>query len=620
MGDESSDPNEELVPDDDAVIGRAFRRSLVVIAVVAAVALAAFVFRRGTAPGERVLAKDVGEIADLMQATEEMPRVVFTDVTEEAGIRFTHTNGARGEKLLPETMGSGAAFFDYDGDRAVDLFLVNAKRWPGDPAGGALPSSALYRNIGNGKFEDVTAGSGLGVVLYGTGVAVGDYDADGDDDLFLAALGANHLYRNDAGLFVDVTRDAALAGREDDWSTSAGFLDYDGDGDLDLFVCNYVAWSRQIDLELAFTLNGRDRAYGPPTNYAGTHSYLYRNDGGGRFTDVSAAAGIQVVNPLNGEPAGKALAVTFVDLDLDGWIDILVANDRVQNFLFHNRGDGTFEELGAVAGIGFDSTGNSTGAMGIDAGHHRDDGDLAIGIANFANEMSSLYVARRGELRFTDEAIGEGVGAPSRLVLSFGLFLFDYDLDGRLDLLQANGHLESEIHQVQASQQYRQPAQLFWNAGPTARSCFAEVPAEFSGDLSRRIVGRAAAYADIDADGDLDVLLTQTGERAILLRNDQRLDHHWLRAALSGTTSNRGAIGAWIELESAGRVQRRQVMPTRSYLSQVERTVTFGLGTEPEIDRLEVVWPDGSRQRISPPEVDRRVEIVQGDGEPGKRP
>jgi len=617
MGDEIPDPNEELVPDDDAVIGRALRRSLVVIAVVAAVAVAVFLFRRGSSPVERVLDKDIGTIADLVQATEEMPRVGFTDVTEDAGIRFVHTNGARGGKMLPETMGSGAAFFDYDGDRAVDLFLVNAKRWPGDPAGGALPSSALYRNVGNGRFEDVTADSGLGATFYGTGVAVGDYDADGDDDLFVAALGANRLYRNDAGLFVDVTGDAALAGREDDWSTSAGFLDYDGDGDLDLFVCNYVAWSRQIDRELAFTLNGRDRAYGPPTNYAGTHSYLYRNDGGGRFTDVSATAGIQVVNPLNGEPAGKALAVTFVDLDLDGWIDILVANDRVQNFLFHNRGDGTFEELGAVAGIGFDSTGNSTGAMGIDAGHHRDDGDLAIGIANFANEMSSLYVARSGELRFTDEAIGEGVGAPSRLVLSFGLFLFDYDLDGRLDLLQANGHLESEINQVQASQQYRQPAQLFWNAGPSARSCFAEVPAEFSGDLSRRIVGRAAAYADIDADGDLDVLLTQTGERAILLRNDQRLDHHWLQAALSGTTSNRGAIGAWIELESGGRVQRRQVMPTRSYLSQVERTVTFGLGTEPEIDRLEVVWPDGSRQRISPPEVDRRVEIVQGDGEPG---
>jgi hypothetical protein len=252
MGDESSDPNEEFVPDDDAVIGRAFRRSLVVIAVVAAVALAVFVFRRGTAPGERVLAKDVGEIADLMQATEEMPRVVFTDVTEEAGIRFVHTNGARGEKLLPETMGSGAAFFDYDGDRAVDLFLVNAKRWPGDPAGGALPSSALYRNVGNGKFEDVTAGSGLGVVLYGTGVAVGDYDADGDDDLFLAALGANHLYRNDAGLFVDVTGGAAVAGREDDWSTSAGFLDYDGDGDLDLALANNDAagghWLYRNDL------------------------------------------------------------------------------------------------------------------------------------------------------------------------------------------------------------------------------------------------------------------------------------------------------------------------------------------------------------------------------------
>ena len=400
--------------------------------------------------------------------------------------------------------------------------------------------------------------------LYGTGVAVGDYDNDGDTDVFISALGENLLLENRQGVFADVTATAGVAGGEGTWSSSTGFFDYDNDGDLDLFVTNYVAWSKTIDMELNFTLNGQDRAYGPPNNYEGSFPYLYRNDGGGRFTDVSVESGVQVNNPATGRPMAKALALSFLDVDDDGYLDVLIANDTVQNFLFHNRGDGTFEEMGSIAGIGFDRAGNATGAMGLDVAHYRNDNQLGIGIANFANEMSSLYVSQSGGLQFSDEAIGEGVGAPSRKFLSFGLFFFDYDLDGRLDLFQTNGHLEDEINQVQSSQHYHQPAQLFWNSGPEARSCFVEVPSDMTGDLALKIVGRAAAYADIDADGDLDILLTQSGDRPLLLRNDLDLDITGcvLSCADLQPTEARwapGLLSSLMELNNVARSCRREV-------------------------------------------------------------
>jgi hypothetical protein len=600
---------DELVPADDAVIGRAFRWSLLAIAVVAVVAFSAWTLTRQGPADDEVLAKEIETIPDLDRPIAEAPEVRFTDVTEEAGIDFFHHTGARGEKLLPETMGSGVAFLDYDGDLDQDLLFVNSTSWPGDPGPTPPPTQALYRNDGAGRFDDVTREAGLDVELYGVGVAVADYDADGDDDVFLTALGPNRLFRNDGGRFEEVTATSGVAGADDEWSAGAGFFDYDNDGDLDLFVCNYIRWSKEIDLELNFTLNGRDRAYGPPTHYEGTYPYLYRNDGNGRFTDVSDEAGVRVDNPLTGAPMAKSLAAHFADVDGDGFIDILVANDTVQNSLFHNRGDGRFEEIGASSGLGFDSAGNATGAMGIDAGLYRNDSQLAVGIANFANEMSSLYVAQRGGLQFSDESMGEGVGAPSRLHLSFGLFFFDYDLDGRLDLLQANGHLEDEINRFQASQHYEQAVQLFWNAGPDARACFVEVGPESAGDLARPIVGRGAAYGDLDGDGDLDVVLTQAGGRPLVLRNDQDLGNHWLRVRLIGEGPNRNAIGAWIEVEAGGITQRRHVMPTRSYLSQMEMPVTFGLGDATEIDALRIVWPDGTVQDVGPVEIDRTVEI-----------
>ncbi len=601
---------DDLVPEDDTIIGRAFRWSLVVIALGAAAVAVAFLATRRPAPQAQVIGRPPVEAPPpLAPAGAEVPEARFTEVTREAGVSFVHLTGAMGEKLLPETMGGGVAFIDHDDDGDQDLLFVNSDRWPGDP--GPRASMALYTNDGAGRFRDVTAGSGLDVPFYGQGVAVGDADGDGRSDLFISALGPDRLFLNRGGLFEEASSRAGVAGGPDAWSTSAGFFDYDLDGDLDLFVCNYVKWSREIDMQLNFTLNGTDRAYGPPKQYQGTHSYLYRNEGKGRFTDVSTEAGIQVANPATGQPMGKALGVVFADVDRDGDLDVFVANDTVQNFLFRNAGDGSFEELGALSGVGFDNAGMATGAMGIDAADFRNDGTLGVGIGNFANEPTSFYVQQEDPWQFVDVSAAEGIGSPSMLKLKFGLFFFDYDLDGRMDLIQANGHLEEGINEVQPSQHYRQPAQLFWNTGSTDRPCFVCVPEDRTGDLARPIVGRGAAYADIDGDGDLDVVLAQSGGPPLLLRNDQRTGHHWLRVRLVGKGANREAIGARVELRADGTTQTRVVMPTRSYLSQVELPVTFGLGDALRVDSLTVTWPGGGEQRVEVEAVDALVVVKQ---------
>ena len=603
-----SEPEEELVPEDDRIIGSALRWSLLVIAVLGAGGGIFALLDRETEREEVVFEKEVGEIADLKTDEAALPSVSFKNVTEESGIDFVHNNGARGEKLLPETMGGGAAFFDYDGDGDQDLLFVDSSTLGGEGEAQAA-RNRLYANDGTGRFEDVTEGSGIEGGGYGMGVAVGDYDGDGRVDVFITAVGENRLYRNTGSGFVDVTQEAGVGGSADQWTTSAGFFDYDKDGDLDLFVCHYVQWSREIDIQLAFTLNGTDRAYGPPMNYSGTFSSLYRNDGDGSFTDVSEPAGIQVVNSVTGEPMGKALGVVFVDQDQDGWLDVFVANDTVQNHLFRNLGDGTFEEVGASMGIGFDSNGKATGAMGIDASDYRNDGSLGVCIGNFANEMSSLYVRESGSRIFSDDAMLEGIGSPSRRRLSFGMLFLDYDLDGRLDLLQVNGHLEESIHEVQPSQHYLQPAQLFWNGGPDRRSCFLEIPPESAGDLAVEIAGRGSAFADVDEDGDLDVLLLQVGGAPVLLRNEQALGHHWLRVSLRDSKAGTGGIGAWIVARTSAGVLRRQVMPTRSYLSQSELPVTIGLGKEAKLESLEVLWPDGEKQVVEVPGLDRLLVV-----------
>jgi len=545
------------------------------------------------------------------QAPAQLPPAVkFTDITSEAGIHFVHVNGSRGEKLMPETMGSGVAFLDYDNDGDQDLLFINSSWWPDDTREPA-PAQALYRNDGQGRFSDVSAETGLDFTGYCMGVATGDFNNDGWTDLYITALGRNFLLANQAGRFVDVTEPAGVAGPGNDWNTGAAFLDYDNDGDLDLFVGNYVLWSRKIDLEIDFQLTGLGRAFGAPNHFTGTHNHLYRNEGDGRFRDVSRSAGIMVTDPVNALPEGKALGIAPVDYDQDGWIDIFVSNDTAKNFLYHNLGDGHFEEIGALEGIAFDRNGKATGAMGIDAAYFRNDNELGIGIGNFANEMSSLFVTSGGQPPFADEAILEGFGPASRLALTFGLFFFDYDLDGRLDLFQANGHLESEVNLVQPSQTYAQPAQLFWNCGESCRYRF--VQPEDSGDLALPLVGRGAAYADIDNDGDLDIVVTQNGRRAVLFRNDQQLGHHWLRIKLTGRNVNRSAIGARIELTADGVTQRRMVMPTRSFLSQVELPVTFGLGHAERVEALTVTWPDGQVQDIPVEQVDTTLSITQAN-------
>ena len=543
----------------------------------------------------------------------EIPITQFTDITAAAGLTFVHCNGAYGDKLLPETMGGGVAFFDYDNDGHQDLLFINSTYWPGHiPPDKKPPTMALYHNDGHGHFTDVTAGSGLDVTFYGMGVAIGDYDNDALPDIFVTAVGDNHLFHNQGhGKFREVTTPAGIAGSAAGWSTSAAWIDYDNDGQLDLFVCNYVRWSAEKDLAASYELPKIGRAYGPPRNFPGTFPYLYHNDGNGHFRNVSAPAGIQIQDPATGLPMAKSLAVAPVDVDNDGWIDLVVANDTVPNFLFHNQHNGTFKEIGAFSGVAYDAYGLVRGAMGIDSARFRNDDALGIAIGNFANEMNALYVAQRDSLLFADEAIKEGVGPASQKLLKFGLFFFDYDLDGRLDVLTANGHLETEINRMDSSQHYRQSAQLFWNRGDKTGMGFVPVPPEKCGrDLLQPIVGRGSAFADIDGDGDLDVVLTQIGGPPLLLRNDQTLGHHWIRLKLIGTRSNRDAIGAWIKVRIGNRTLSRQVMPTHSYLAQSELSVTIGLGNTDKVDSVDIVWPAGTQQRFFPP-IDRLTVIKE---------
>lgn len=613
------DDLEELVSGDDAVIGQALKWSAFAFV---SLLVAGFVIYKFLNPGEEKI-KPVNTLVEapeqrVVSAEEYVPKVKFTDITTEAGIQFKHNNGATGDKLLPESMGSGVAFFDFDMDGDQDLLFTNGTWWPWDikKEPGLKPTTAvLYRNDGNGVFEDVTADSGLNVAFYGMGVAIGDYDNDGLPDVYCTAVGSNRLFRNlGEGKFIDTTKQAGVVGGENEWGTSAAFADIDNDGDLDLFVCNYVRWSRQIDFEVNYTLVGVGRAYGPPTNFQGTFPSLFRNDGDGKFTDISESAGIQIRSSATKVPMAKSLGVSPVDLDEDGWIDFVVANDTVHNFVFKNKKDGTFTEMGGISGIGFDNNGKVRGAMGIDTARFRNDDALGIGIGNFANEMIALYVsAPNNQLLFTDNAITEGVGPDSRLLLKFGLFFFDYDLDGWQDLLTSNGHLEEEITKVQKSQSYAQPAQLFWNCGGTpAKGGFAKVNGNKAGvDLFKPIVGRGSAFADIDGDGDLDVVFTQLHGRPLLLRNDQMLKNHWLRVKLVGNSANRDGVGSLVKLTYGDMTQWRLVSPTRSYMSQSETIATFGLGMDANQVELTVVWPGGSNQILSVSELDTTILVKQ---------
>jgi hypothetical protein len=581
--------------------------------------------------------------------TIAVPAVTFTDVTAAAGITFRHYNGAAGDKLLPETMGGGVAVIDYDADGWPDLLFVNSCPWPGHDGPEQAPCLTLYRNNGNGTFTDVTDAAGLRITLYGMGACVGDIDNDGYPDLFITAVGGNRLFKNvpaeNGRKFVDVTAAAGLP--PDEWPgslaaaefrarhepipfpSSATFLDYDGDGKLDLFVCYYVTWAPGIDLSIDATLTGIGRAYLQPQQFEGAQCRLYRNIDGTRFEDVSEAAGVTVVEKEGvGEAArlrnvGKSLGVIVCDPDGDGWPDLVVANDTVRNFFFHNVPDGTggrkFVEDGMLANVAY-AQGTPRGAMGIDWGEFLP-GQQGIVITNFANEPNTLLrVVDPKRPRFTDSAEAFGLAGPSRFPLKFGAFFFDYDLDGRLDLLTCNGHLEPEISKNQAGQEYAQPPQLFWNTGSRNR-LFEPVTAQHAGpDLFQPIVGRGCAYLDFDGDGDLDIVLVENNGPARLLRNDANRGHNWVRLHLEGDgqKSNRSAIGAQVIVEFAGNTLRRDVAGARGYLSQSEFPITIGLGSAASVEKVTVRWPgkDAAEQTWTNLPAGKTYTLKQGVTEP----
>jgi hypothetical protein len=523
-------------------------------------------------------------------ATPPVP-VTFRDVTREAGIAFVHNSGAYGRKYLPETMGSGLAFLDYDGDGRQDLFLVNGSDWRERRAGkgGRKSTQALYRNRGDGTFEEVTAKAGLAVELYGIGAAAADYDNDGDADLFVNALGPDRLFRNRGdGTFEDVTR---LAGVSDPgFGSSATWVDYDRDGWLDLFACNYVQWSS--DTDIFCTLDGVNKSYCTPESYRGASNRLYRNRGDGTFEDATRAAGVF-------DPTGKSLGVVAFDYDGDGWMDLAVANDTQPNFLYRNRGDGTFEEVGGTAGIAFSEEGKARGAMGIDAADYDGSGRDSLVIGNFSNEMLGLY-HNEGRGLFIDDAALAGIGQPSLLTLAFGCFFFDYDLDGRLDIFVANGHVENDINRVQPSVTHAEPPHLFRGIGDGR---FDQMEDRVGEDLRRPVVARGAAHADYDNDGDLDIAVSTNNGPALLLRNDGGNANGWLRLRLVGRRSNRDAVGAVVRVKAGDLTGSRTVRSAASYASQSEMVLTFGLGPgragNPTAADVRVTWPGGATQTFT---------------------
>ena len=520
------------------------------------------------------------------------------DVTEAAGIRFVHENGAFGEKYLPETMGSGVAFFDADGDGDQDLLFVNSRRWPGHRSA-PEPTAALYLNRGDGTFEDATAGSGLDTPFYGIGAAIADYDADGDQDIYLTALGPNRLLENNGdGVFREAPQAASVA--HPGFSSGATWFDADGDGDLDLFLLNYVEWSIEEDIFCA--LDGVNKSYCTPESYNGASAILYRNDGREGFTDITQAAGLF-------NPRGKGLGVAVLDFDGDGFSDLAVANDTQPNYLYRNLGDGRFEDAGVLAGIAFAENGAARGAMGIDASDYDGDGQTDLVIGNFSNEMVSLY-HNEGVGFFIDQAPVSEIGRNSLLTLAFGAFFFDYDLDGRQDIFVANGHVENDIADVQQRVAYRQPPHLFRNRGDGG---FDEVTAA-SPDLARPMVARGAAFGDIDGDGDPDLILSENGGPARLFRNDGGERNGWIGFRLRGENSNRDGIGAKITLviEDGGmtRIETRVVKSATGYASQNQLAAIFGLGPVGRAARARVVWPSGARSEIEAPAI-RQVLLVE---------
>jgi enediyne biosynthesis protein E4 len=526
------------------------------------------------------------------------PDFRFTDVTESAGIHFRQNNGSYGGKLLPETLGSGCAFLDYDADGWQDILLVNAMDWPGHKR--QRTTMKLYRNNRNGTFSDVTKAAGLDVEMYGMGAAVGDYNNDGFPDIFITCVGESHLFRNTGkGTFVDVTKSSGLAGKSG-LSTSAIWFDYDRDGFLDLLVCNYVRWSAESDVFCS--LDGKNKSYCTPEAYRGDTCWLYHNRGNGTFEDVTATSGIF-------DSSSKSLGVAMLDYDQDGWPDILVANDTQPNKLYRNLRNGKFKDVAVEAGLAFSTEGKARAGMGVDVADFDNSGRPGIIITNFDNEMIGLY--RTMGKGYDDIAMQTGLGAASRNTLGFGCVFFDANLDGLLDIAVANGHIDETVRNIRGNVGYAQPAQLFQNLGGGK---FHDVASEIGGGFDLPKVGRGLAVGDFDRDGDLDVLLTTNNGPAYLYRNDLLVKNKSIRFRLVGTKSNRDAIGATVKVFVNGQVQSRVVRSGSSYLSQSELPATFGLGPHDEIDRVVIEWPSGQSEEHPRLAAGRAYQIVENKG------
>jgi hypothetical protein len=540
--------------------------------------------------------------------------VTFQDVTAKAGIRFFHNNGAFGKKFLPETVGPGIGFIDYDNDGWPDIFLVNGTDWPGHGQKHTTPK--LYHNNHDGTFTDVTHKAGLDVELYGIGVAVGDYDNDGYDDLFITAYGQSHLFHNNGnGTFADVTQKSGLGGVKE-FSTSAAWVDYDKDGKLDLVVGNYVQWSPETDLYC--TMDGKSKSYCTPESYKGTSVRLWHNNGNGTFTDATQKAGL-------GEPTSKTLGVAVLDYDNDGWPDLLFSNDTQPNKLYHNNGPNkggnvTFSEKAVVAGVAFSEDGVARAGMGVDTADYDRSGNTSLLITNFSNQMLSLY-HNEGKGLFVDEAPRSEVGRASLLTLGFGCFFFDYDLDGWPDILVANGHIDPDIQKVQVNVKFAEPPHLFRNLG---KGKFAEVTKSAGTEFAAARVGRSAAYADISNDGRLDVLLSTNGGPVHLFRNvaagaSKEKPNHSVRFKLVGTKSNRDGIGVVARVTSSDGTQTQMLKSGSSYLAANELVLTFGLGQLTKADAVEIRWPSGLVERLSNVNAGQTVVVTEGKGVTGSR-
>ncbi len=527
------------------------------------------------------------------------PGFSFTDVTAQAGIRFVHNSGAFGRKYLPETLGSGCAFLDYDNDGWQDILLVNGMDWPGHKR--RRTTLRLYRNNRDGTFRDVTRQAGLDIEMYGMGVAAGDFNNDGFTDIFISCVGQSRLFQNTGkGTFVDVTRKAGLAGREG-FSSSALWFDYDRDGFLDLFVCNYVKWSPELDVFCS--MDGKNKSYCTPEAYRGATCWLFRNRGDGTFEDVTARSGIF-------DSSSKSLGVAMLDDDDNGWVDLFVANDTQPNKLYRNNGDGTFQDVAVKVGVAFSEDGKARAGMGVDVGDYDNSGLPTLVVTNFDNEMLGMYRGSRRGI-YIDEAPRTNVGRITRRSLGFGCFFFDVDLDGFLDLLVVNGHIDEGVRAVRRDVTYAQPPHLFLNRG---KEGFHDVAPEVGGGFAQPKVGRGAAFGDFDRDGDLDVLITTNNGPAYLYRNDRRNHHHAIRFRLVGTKSNRDAIGATVRIEYGEETSSRMVKSGSSYLSQSELPVTFGLGRRDRVDRVMIRWPSGRTEEYKNLRAGRTYVCTEGRG------